>query len=573
MLLSLRLSNFAVIEEAEVAFGPGLTVLTGETGAGKSMLIDALALLSGARADGDVVRSGADEAVVEGVFERAAAMEARLAELGLPDLGAEVSVRRLIGRNGRGKAHVNGALVAVGVLNRLMHGLVDVAGQHEHFALFDAARHLSLLDRVGGEWVARASSRYADAFGALARVEKDLVAVGGDEAQVQVRADFLKFQLEEIDKVAPKPGEDVALEAEQRRLRASQRLRQLAALAEELVSTREASALELTGRALVAVTDAEKIDPGLSGPRERLVAAQAELEESARGLSRYLSTLEADPGRLAELDDRLDALRRLSRKHAAPLEGVLARRDALAAELEGLLHRAERRAELEQLRAKALVEATACASALTASRKTAGSALVEAVGERLKKLAMAKARFAVQIDVQPLGPAGADRVELLFSANVGEPLRPLAKVASGGEASRVMLAIKAALAESDECGCTVFDEADAGVGGAVADVVGRLIKEVSRHRQVLCITHLPQVAAHADAHLKVEKTDSRGRTHAQVSELAEGDMRAAELARMLSGVEVTREALSAAEALLRSANRAVTRVTRARARKEIRRTA
>ncbi len=573
MLLSLRLSNFAVIEEAEVAFGPGLTVLTGETGAGKSMLIDALALLSGARADGEAVRAGADEAVVEGVFQRTAAMEARLAELGLPDLGAEVSVRRLIGRNGRGKAHVNGALVAVGVLNRLMHGLVDVAGQHEHFALFDAGRHLGLLDRLGGEWVTRASSRYGEAYAALQQLERELNALGGDEAQVQVRADFLKFQLEEIDKVAPKPGEDVKLEAEQRRLRASQRLRQLAALAEELVSTREASALELTGRALVAVTDAEKIDPALQGPRERLVAAQAELEESARGLSRYLSTLEADPGRLAELDDRLDALRRLSRKHAAPLEGVLARRDALAAELEALLNRAERRAVLEQLKAKALVEATACAASLSAARKTAGSALVEAVGERLKKLAMAKARFAVQIDVQPLAPSGADAVELLFSANVGEPLRPLAKVASGGEASRVMLAIKAALAESDECGCTVFDEADAGVGGAVADVVGRLIKDVSRHRQVLCITHLPQVAAHADAHLKVEKTDSRGRTHAQVSELAEGHERAGELARMLSGVEITREALSAAEALLRSANRVVTRVSRARARKEIRRTA
>ncbi len=573
MLLSLRLSNFAVIEEAEVAFGPGLTVLTGETGAGKSMLIDALALLSGARADGQTVRSGAEEAVVEGVFERSAAMGARLSELGLPDLGSEVSVRRLVGRNGRGKVHVNGALVAVGVLGRLMHGLVDVAGQHEHFALFDAARHCALIDRLGGEWVARASERYKEAFATLSRIDQEREGLGGDETQVQVRADFLRYQLDEIDKVDPRPGEDVQLEAEQRRLKASQRLRQLAALAEELVSTREASALDLTGRALAAVSDAEKIDSGLSAPRERLVAAQAELEESARSLSRYLSALEADPSRLAVLDDRLDALRRLSRKHGAALEGVLARRDSLAVELQGLLHRAERRAELETQRLKAVGDATACAACLTAARRTAASALVEAVSERLKKLAMAKARFEVQLDAVALGPAGADGVELLFCANVGEPLRPLAKVASGGEASRVMLAIKAALAESDECVCTVFDEADAGVGGAVADVVGRLIKEVSRHRQVLCITHLPQVAAHADAHLKVEKTDSRGRTHASVCSLSETDARAGELARMLSGVEVTREALSAAQALLRSAHSAVARVTRARARKEIRRTA
>jgi DNA repair protein RecN (Recombination protein N) len=573
MLLSLRLSNFAVIEEAEVAFGPGLTVLTGETGAGKSMLIDALSLLSGARADGETVRGGAEEAVVEGVFERSAAMGARLAELGLPDLGAEVSVRRVVGKNGRGKAHVNGALVAVGVLGRLMHGLLDVAGQHEHFALFDAGRHRDLLDRLGGEWVAQAAQRYRETYASLQALDASLQALGGDDTQVQVRADFLQFQLDEIDRVAPRAGEDAQLETEQRRLRASERLRQLAAQAEELVSTREASAVDLTGRALVAVSDAEKIDAELNGPRERLVAAQAELEEAARGLSRYLSGLEADPGRLTEIDDRLDSLRRLCRKHGAGLDGVLARRGALAEELQTLLHRAEKRELLQKQRLEVLREAAVGAAALTAARKTAADALVEAVGDRLKKLAMARARFAVQIDVQPLGPGGADAIELLFCANVGEPLRPLAKVASGGEASRVMLAIKAALAESDECGCTVFDEADAGVGGAVADVVGRLIKEVSRHRQVLCITHLPQVAAHADAHLKVEKSDARGRTHSRVSILPEGEARTGELARMLSGVEVTREALSAAEALLRSASRAVGRVARARPRKEVRRTA
>ena len=388
-----------------------------------------------------------------------------------------------------------------------------------------------------------------------------------------MRADFLQFQLDEIDKVSPRPGEDLQLESEQRRLKASERLRQLSSLAEELVSTREGSALELTGRSLAAVAEAQKLDPGLAGPKERLVAAQAELEEAARSLSRYLSALEADPSRLAEIEDRLDALRRLSRKHDTGVQGLLARREALSIELQTLLHRAETRDQLQLQRAEVLRAATLSASALTAARKTAAAALVEAVGERLRKLAMAKARFAVQIDAQPLGPSGSDAVELLFCANVGEPLRPLAKVASGGEASRVMLGIKAALAESDECGCTVLDEADAGVGGAVADVVGRLIKEVSRHRQVLCITHLPQVAAHADAHLKVEKNEARGRTHARVTVLTEGDARAGELARMLSGVEVTSEALGAAEALLRSAHRSLALVARARPRKEPRRTA
>ncbi len=557
MLITLRLKNFAVVEEAEVGFGPGLTVLTGETGAGKSILIDALGLLVGGRAEPDVIRAGAEEAVIEGLFERSAILAARLSELGLPDDGPEVSVRRAFGRQGRGRVHVNGALVTVGVLQRLMKAQVDIAGQHEHMALLDSAQHLGLIDRFGELPEHEVTSNYSAAWDRLREATNRLQALGGDESQVAARIDFLTFQLEEIERVSPKPGEDVGLEVERKRLASCQRLRHGAQSAEELVSTRDGSATELLGRAIQMIGEAEKLDPSLSTVREALYRTACELEEASRGLSRYLSALDSDPKRLEEVDDRLDAIRRLCRKHAAPLEGVLGKRTALAAELDELTHRAERRVEVEAERVKAEGEATAAAAKLTAARKVAANRLTSTVMEGLARLAMPKARFEVQFETTPLTSAGADQTQFLFSANPGEALRPLAKVASGGEASRVMLAMKAALAGSDACVCSVFDEADAGIGGAVADVVGRLIKDIAGHRQVLCITHLPQVAAHADAHLRIEKGEVKGRTRSVVQSLEAGDERTHELARMLSGVEITREALGAAEALLRSALRHV----------------
>lgn len=566
MLHTLRLKNFAVVEEAEVGFGAGLTVLTGETGAGKSILIDALGLLVGGRAESDVIRAGADEAIVEGLFERTQMLGARLEEHGLPDDGPEVSIRRSLGRQGRGRAYVNGALVTVGVLQRLMKGQVDIAGQHEHMALLDDGQHLSLVDRFGELLEGEVLRSWQTAWGALRDVNERLTALGGDEGQVAARIDYLRFQLEEIERVSPKPGEDVALDQERRRLASSVKLRAVVGNAEELTSTREGSALELLGRAVQLAGEGEKLDPSLAPVRAALLTAQSELDEAARALSRYLSALDSNPRRLDEVDERLDAIRRLCRKHAAPLEGVLARRAALAEELDTLIHRAERRAEVEAERVKVFAAATTAAARLTVERRRAAQKLTKSVMDGLSRLSMASARFEVEFEAVAVSASGADGVRFLFSANAGETLRPLAKVASGGEASRVMLAMKAALAGSDAAVCSVFDEADAGIGGAVADVVGRLIKDISGHRQVLCITHLPQVAAHADAHLRIEKGEVKGRTRSVVQSLDAGEDRTRELARMLSGVEVTREALGAAEALLRSALRHV-KPPRARARK------
>jgi len=552
MLQSLRLSCFAVVDEAEVSFGPGLTVLTGETGAGKSILIDALALLLGGRAEVEAVRAGAEEAVVEGVFERSEELRARLEELGLPDLGNELTIRRVIGRNGRGKTHVNGAMVGVGVLGRLMRGLVDLAGQHEHLALFDPSRHVELLDNSGGEKIAKAKASFAEGWAQVLKHQASLSELGGDEASVVSKREFLRFQLEEIDRLKPRAGEDVELEAEHRRLASTEKIRQWSSGARELLSGIDGGALDACGKALAMVSEAAKVDASLAAVEACLKTAQVELQEASHALERHERTLESDPARLREVDDRLDALRRLCRKHATSLDGVLAKREALASELDVLERRAEIRTRVEAELATSKAEAQRRATELSKARGRAAKGLEKDVSSRLAALALGAARFSVHLEPAPLGSSGADAVELFFSANAGEPERPLAKVASGGEASRLMLALKAALAVGSESRCFVLDEADAGVGGAVADVVGRLIRELAAQRQVLCITHLPQVAAHASAHLKVVKAERDGRTSTGVVVLGKAADRSAELARMLSGLTVTKEAHRAAQALMRS---------------------
>ncbi|MCY1034751.1 DNA repair protein RecN [Corallococcus sp. BB11-1] len=554
MLLGLRISNVAVIEEVEVAFGAGLTVLTGETGAGKSILVDALGLLLGGRADADVIRAGCEDAAVEGVFARTPVLASRLEELGLPDLGDEVLVRRVLGRTGRGKVYVNGALVTLGVLGKLTRGAVDIAGQHEHVSLFDPGLHRVLLDKYGH--MEDALAAYGREWANLREVESRMDALGGDDAKVRERAEFLRFQLDEITRLDPESGEDLKLDAERRRLGSAQKLKRYGAEAELLVAGDAPSAVEIVGRALGLVHEGVKCDASLAPVAQSLSTALSELEEAARRLNRYVEGLESDPGRLGEVEERLDALKRLCRKHGVTLDGVLQKRGELEAELGTLENRREILEELNQEKKRVEERARKAALALSKARKASAGAFSQQVRDGLGGLAMGKAAFEVRVTAgETLRPDGLDEVEFFFSANPGEPARALAKVASGGEASRLLLALKRALADSDACGCYVLDEADAGVSGAIADVVGRMIREVSSHRQVLCITHLPQVAAYADAHLLIRKSVRGERTVSQVLPLAAGAERTQELARMMSGVEVTREALGAAEALVRSAHR------------------
>ncbi len=561
MLRSLHLVNFAVAENISMDFGPGLTVITGETGAGKSIVVDALGLLGGGRAPIEVIRTGSNEAIVEAVIDRSEIIGTRLVELGLPDDGDELCLRRTISRTGRGRVHVNGAMTSAGVLQRLMAGLIDVGEQHEQLLLFDPAHQRLLIDRqhlLGGD-DDKCLGDYQKAWKALSEAEHERSMLGGDERQIQARLEFLKFQLEEIDQIAPKPGEDVELEVQRRRFASIEKLRRSAEATEALIVSREGSASEAIGRAVNLVSEAERADPSLGAVRNSLCAAQAELDDAGRELSRYIDRLDADPLRLQEIEERLDALKRLCRKHVAPLEGVLLQRASISLELETLASRAvlraQKSAEIDDLKSYVVV----CAERLSVRRRQAAAQLEGAISERLAQLAMPNARFEVALSRVDAGPHGVDRIEFMFSANLGEALKPLGRAASGGEASRILLAIKAGTATGEDAICSVLDEADAGLGGKVADAVGRLTREISHHRQVLCITHLPQVAAHADAHLKIHKKEKLGRTQSQVSALESIDLRSEELARMLSGVDVSKEARGAAKALLRAAKRGLPR--------------
>jgi DNA repair protein RecN (Recombination protein N) len=554
MLLALKISNIAVIEEAEMHFGPGLTVLTGETGAGKSILIDALGLLMGGRAETELIRNGCGEASVEAVWAKTPLLAARLAELGLPDLGDEISLRRVLAPSSRGKVYVNGALVTVGVLGRLMRGAIDVSGQHDYISLFDPSLHRALLDRAGK--LGLLLEEYQKEFRCLREIDQRLAELGGTEEQVQQRIEFLRFQLDEIARVNPAPAEDEKLEEERRRLMAAEKLRRAAGQAEDLLAGQDGAALELLGRALATLTEAAKIDRTLDAFAASLKVSLSELEENARGLSRYARTLESDPKRLADTEERLDSIRRLCRKHGCGLDGLLARRSDLTNELDALQNRQTLLDALSEDRARVEAAARSRALSLSATREQAAGHLSTAVRDGLAQLAMPKSQF--RVEVRPgleLGRDGLDEVEFLFSANEGEPLRALSRVASGGEGSRVLLALKRALTAVDECSCYVLDESDGGVGGAVAEVVGRMVKEIGMNRQVLFITHLPQVAAYADSHLVIEKRLRSGRTVSRVLQLSTPEARTRELARMLSGVQITNEARSAAEALMRSATR------------------
>jgi DNA repair protein RecN (Recombination protein N) len=555
MLVALRIESFTVVQEVEVAFGAGLTVLTGETGAGKSILVDALGLLVGGRADGECIRGGADEAVVEAVCTRTPALARRLEELGLPDRGDEVVLRRVVGRNGRGKVHINGALASVGVLGQLMRGQLDIAGEHAQVGLFEPGGHRALLD--GWDGVGAALERYREAHAPLAALDAERVALGGDAGAQERRLDFARFQRDELERLAPGPGEEVALEAERRRLLAVERLRAAALETEALLAGEEAGAISAVGRATSTLQDVVRLDPNLGTAASAVSTAGAELDEAIRALRRYLDALEADPERLAVVEERLDALKRLARKHGTDVAGLLERLETLRGECARLERWGERLAALEQERAAAEAQAWEAARSLRRERERAARQLERALSAELSRLALPQASFQVQIAPRDVLRAdGADEVEFHFSANMGEPVRPLAKVASGGEASRLWLALKRTLLAhggADEVPTVVLDEADAGVSGAVADVVGRMVRAVATGRQVLCITHLPQVAAHADVHLLVQKTSARGRTSSSVMALAPGAARTRELARMMSGSVVTSEALAAAEALLRAA--------------------
>ena len=576
MLRHLRVTNFAILSDVEIELGPGMNVLTGETGAGKSLIVEAVNLLRGGRASADIPRNGADEAVVEAIVEVPEDLAARVAEViegaGLPKGdGDEVFIRRVIQRGGRSRTYVNGALTTAARLAELGGLLIDLSGQHQHQGLVDAARHLDLIDAFANAASSAAAGGVEAmhaAWAELRRCDDELSALGGDEREREARVDYLRFQLEELDGAALVPGEDATLELERVRLASVDHLQGAARAAEEVLYGGDDSARDRVAAAAREVERAVKTDPTLEPVARQLTEIETLIDDAADQLRGYADRLEGDPERLSYLDERIALIRRLVRKHGiahggapgtASLEDLIAKTVALRAELEALTGRDARLAEISAARSKAEGAAIAAAAALTQARKKAARKLEKEVGAALAELGMGSARLSVEIEARGLGPTGADRIELMLASNKGEDTRPLTKVASGGELSRIMLALKLSLRRADEVATYVFDEVDTGIGGATAQVVGAQIRAVAadrgsgdRGRQVLCVTHLPQIAAFADHHFHVEKTEVAGRTETHVRKLSAA-ARKDELARMLGGHATSKAKAHAAELLAEAA--------------------
>jgi len=569
MLRHLRVTNFAILSDVELELGGGMNVLTGETGAGKSLIVEAVNLLRGGRASADIPRAGADEAVVEAIVEVPEDLRARVAAIlegaGLPrtngDGDDELFIRRVIlratgdrgsgdaARGGRSRTYVNGALTTAARLAELGALLIDLSGQHQHQGLVDPGRHLEIIDGFAGH--APLAASMTEAWTELRRCDQERAALGGDEREREARVDYLRYQLEELDAAGLAPGEDARIELERARLASVDQLQGAARTAEEHLYGGDDSARDRVAAAAREVERAARTDPGLEPVRRQLGEIETLIDDAADQLRIYADRLEGDPERLAYLDERLALIRRLTRKHGVGLDEVIARAGELRIELDALTGRDARLAELSAACARAEAIATTAAAALTQSRRKAARRLEKEVGAALAELGMGSARLTVVIDPRALGPTGADRIELMLASNKGEDTRPLTKVASGGELSRIMLALKLGLLSSgraEDVATYVFDEVDAGIGGATAQVVGSQIRSVADHRQVLCVTHLPQIAAFADQHFHVEKTELGGRTETHVRRL-NAAARKDELARMLGGHATSKAKAHAAELL------------------------
>lgn len=563
MLVELSVENFALIDRCRLEFGPGLNVLSGETGAGKSILVDAVVCAFGGRTSADTVRAGAGRAYVEAVFDLSALPEVRaaVAELGAGDPDDPTLVlSREVSAAGKSVARVNGRTVTAGAVRSVTERLIDLHGQHEHQSLLRPDAHLALLDAYLGE----AHQPRLEAVARGARTVRELRArlkeLSGTARERARELDLLAFQRDEIAAARLSPGEDERLFEEHRRLANAERLAQLAEAAyARLYEAGDGSGLvpvvDVVGEVLRELRDAAALDGSLAGVVEGLEGALVQVEDAARELRRYRDGIASDPGRLAEVEARLDLLHGLRRKYGDTVEEIL----AYAGRVEETISRLERAEEeaqrVEAELGRALRQLAADAAALSEARRAGAAGLEQEVVSVLAALGMPGARFGIAFSVQPDpdglelpgGPRGedrpvaftergADRVEFLFSANPGEPPRPLHRVASGGELSRVMLALRSVLAEADQVPSVIFDEIDAGVGGRTALNVARTLARLAERRQVLCVTHLAAIAAAADRHFAIEKTTEDGRTVTRVRLLDEAG-RLAELARMLGAPE------------------------------------
>jgi len=556
MLIELSIKNFAIIDELNVAFTKGLNVISGETGAGKSIIIGAVSLLLGDRASSDFVRFSEDYAVVEALFDVSDNEDIR-EKLKEADMGEnnELVLKRVVSRGGRNRIYINGNLATLGMLSSLGEPLVNICGQREHQVLLDAYNHIDILDKFGGLMPLRLefAGLYSD-WQVLKKKLDELKTINNEKRE---REELLRFQLDELEKSGLKVGEDLSLQDEKRILGNAKKLDEYAGEAHDILYTREGSVLEKLDSVVVNIKEIRKIDPGLKISEEELESAFFNLEEIAFVLRDYVKGITFDPAKLEEIDDRLEYLGKLKRKYGEKVENILRRKEEIGEELKEMSYLGEeitRVSEEIDRREKLLLEK---AEALSEKRRGISEVLKKAIEDEIHSMRMADTVFDVRFannlgegDISSLNSKGVDDVEFYLSTNVGEELMPLNRIASGGELSRIVLAMKKVLAGSGLVGTVVFDEVDSGIGGAAAEVVGKKLKEVSKHHQVICITHLPQIACFGDTHFLVSKEVYEDRTNAGVDLLSE-EQRLDEITRMLGGVEVTEKTRQHASEMLK----------------------
>lgn len=556
MLRWLEISNYGLIERAEIQFSDGATIFTGETGSGKTMLLGAIAFALGARASADVVRRGAGKASVTLAFEPNASLLSRFDADGFEiDPGEEATIVREVTDAGKSSVRVNGRACTAGYVREIADHVAEIVGQHEAQRLLTPAYHLELLDRYAGTAAEQAKAAVSLAHEVHADRVRALAALQGDERKALERYEDAAFAVNEIEGAAPHVGEDDRLTERRRYLDNVERIASALRAAHEALGGDDESATSALGAASVALSGIANIGGNLREMSERATALQSEASELATQISRELDVTEFDPAELETINARLDALDRLKRKYGASIERVLEHADQLRSVVRDFESRDERTAELSAEVAVARRELENAAAELTKLRAQAAKKFAKGVVEELKDLALASARFDVAFTtLAAISADGAETAEFVFAANAGEAVRPLIRVASGGELSRVLLAIVVALAGNRERTALVFDEIDAGIGGATATAVGVRLGQLAREGQVVCVTHLAQLATWADLHYVLDKTEARGATTISVREISGDDQRTGELARMLSG-ESHDEALAHARTLLRAVAR------------------
>ena len=554
MLVELRLKNFAIIDEISINFGANLNIITGETGTGKSLIVDAINVILGDKFTADHVKSGDRQTSVEALFEVPGdcGIGEKLERLGIGDPEGELVVKRVFNPGGKNRVYINGSMATLGTLSDVTDGLVNMFGQHEHQSLLKKSNYLSCLDAFSK--LEHEVSAYKDAYAGLVRAENELEVLRKKEREGAEKEDYLRFQLEEIRKVSPERNEDSELEAERVRLENSERFSSSLGSATGLVYEGESSATGFLKQALSHLEKVSDLDSSLGELRDRIESVLIETEDVFYGLSEFAGKIEHNPRRLEEVLLRLEEISRLKRKHGDSIEEIIKKREQIESELQGLENSAGMLEEIERRRDSLREEVSAAASSISAGRKAGARRLQDLFSGQAGSVGLKNARFEVDFSEKDLSGDGKDSVQFLFSANPGQPPRPVNRVASGGELSRIMLLLKSFVSTGDVGSIFIFDEVDAGIGGVVAESIGRKIKDLSDRSQVVCITHLPQVAKFANTHLLVAKESSESETDVSVDVLGEEE-RVMEIGRMLAGESVSEKTFEVARELIKGASR------------------